>query len=96
MQSEKANEDTLESELDTKNPLIEWYMNRFHRLVQREHCGVVIRTTRLVHHMFIGRWRDLVQRRLTIIYPPHRPDHRTIADVRWITSSGLSSSPTVV
>ena len=61
--------------MDIKNPLIERYIYRFHRLVQRERCASMIQTTRLVHHMFIKRRRDLARR--TIVHRPHRPDHRT-------------------
>ena len=64
--------------MDIKNPLIEWYIHRFHRLVQRKCCAGMIQTTRLVHHMFIKGRRDLV--RLTIVYRPHRPNHRTEAN----------------
>ena len=63
--------------MDIKNPLIQWYIHRFHRLVQRECCPGMIQTTRLVYHMLIKRRRDLL--RLTIIHRPHRPDHRTEA-----------------
>ena len=61
--------------MDIKNPLIERYIHRFHRLVQRERCAGMIQTTRPVHHMLIESQRDLV--RLTIVHRPHRPDHRT-------------------
>ena len=72
MESEKANEDVdvleLGTEMDIKDPLIEWYIHRLHRLVQRECCSSMIQMTRLVHHMFIKRRRDLV--RLTIVHLP--------------------------
>jgi hypothetical protein len=46
MHSEKTNEHTLElsTEMDIKNPLVEWYIHRFHlhRLVQRERCPGMI------------------------------------------------------
>ena len=61
--------------MDIKNPLIQWYMHRFHRLVQRERCASMIQTTTLVHHVLTKRQRDLV--RLIIIHRPLRPDHRT-------------------
>ena len=82
MQSERrlgANEDSdileLGTEMDIKNPSIEWCMHKFHRLVQRERCAGMIQMTSLVHHMLIKRRRDLVRR--TIVHRPHRPDHRT-------------------
>ena len=76
MESEKANENiALSTEMDIQNPLIEGYMHRFHRLVQRERCTAMIQTTRLIRHMLIESRRDLV--RLTIVHRPHRPDHRT-------------------
>ena len=44
MQSEKESEDTppLSTEMDVKNPLIEWYVHTSHRLVQRERCPGMI------------------------------------------------------
>jgi len=78
MQSKKANEDTtveLGTEMDIKNPLVEWYIHSFHRLVQRECRPGMIQTPRLVHDMLIERRRDLVRR--IIVHRPHRPDHRT-------------------
>ena len=77
MQSERDNEDTLQlgTEMYIKNPLFEWYIHRFHRLVQRERCAGMIQTARFIHHMFIKRRGDLV--RLTIVHRPHRSDHRT-------------------
>ena len=57
--------------MDRKNPLIEWYIHRFHRLVWRERCAGTIQTTKLVHHlhtMFTERLRGLV--RLAIDHPP--------------------------
>jgi hypothetical protein len=81
MQGERANENInileLGTEMDIKNALIQWYINRFHRLVQRERCQGMIQTTRLVHHMLIESRRDLVC--LTIVHRPHGPDHRTEA-----------------
>ena len=64
--------------MDVKNPLIEWYIHRFHRLVQRKCCAGMMQTTRLVHHMLIEGRRDLV--RLTIVHRPQRPNHRTEAN----------------
>ena len=80
MKSEKANEEILElsTEMDIKNPLIEWYIYRFHRLVQRKRCAGVIQMTRLVHHMPIESRGDFV--RLTVVHRPHRPDHGTEAN----------------
>ena len=77
MQSEKANKDILElcPEMDIKNPLIQRYIHRFHRLVQRKRCAGMIQTTRLVHHMLIESRRDLLRR--TIVHRLHRSNHRT-------------------
>ena len=58
--------------MDIENPLIEWHIYRFHRLIQRKRRPGMIQSTRL-HHMFIKRRRDLV--RLTVVHRPHRPDH---------------------
>ena len=76
MQSKKANGDIPGpgTEVNIKNPLIEWYIHRFHRLVQRERRAGMIQTTRLVHHVFIERRRDLL--RSTIVHRPHRSNHR--------------------
>ena len=60
--------------MNIKNPLIEWYIHRFLCLVQRERCTGMIKTARLVHHIFIESRRYLV--RLTIVHRPHRPNHR--------------------
>ena len=51
MRSER--EPTLGTEMDIQNTLIEGYIRRFHRLVQREGCQGVIQMTRLVHHMLV-------------------------------------------
>ena len=79
MKSEKANEDIRElgAEMNVKNPLIEWYIHKFHRRVQRERGAGMIQTTRLVHHMLIESRRNLC--RLTVVHRPHCPDHRTEA-----------------
>ena len=62
--------------MDVQNPLVEWYIpDRSHRLVQRQRCARMIKTTRLVHHVLVKRRRDLVC--LSIVHRPHRPDHRT-------------------
>ena len=78
MQSEKANKDILQlgTEMDTKNPLIGWYIYRFHCLVQRKRCPRMIQTTRLVYHILVKPRRDLA--RLTVVHRPYRPNHRTI------------------
>ena len=60
--------------MDVNNPLIKWYIHRFHRLVQRECCASVIQTTTLVYHVLIKHRCDLV--RLTIVHRPHRLNHR--------------------
>ena len=57
-----------------ENPLIEWYIHRSHRPIQRQRRPGMIQPTRLVHHMLVERRRDLV--RLAIVYRPHRPNHR--------------------
>ena len=79
-QGEKANEDIreLSTEMDIKNPLIEWYIHRSHRLVQRERGASMIQTTRLVHHMLVESRRGFI--RLAIVHRPHRPDYRTEAN----------------
>ena len=64
--------------MNIKNPLIEWYTYRSHRLVQRERCPGMVHPTRLVHHVLIESRGVLV--RLTIVHRPHRPDHRTEAN----------------
>ena len=49
MQSQKVNEDIdilkLGTEVDIKNPLIQWNLDRSHRLVQRERRAGMIQTT---------------------------------------------------
>ena len=57
-----------------ENPLIEWYIHRFHRSIECKRRPGIIQPTRLVHHMLVKRRRDLV--RLSIVHRPHRPNHR--------------------
>ena len=58
----------LGTELYIKNSFIEWYIHRFHRLVERQRRTGIIQTTRLVHHMLIKSRGDLL--RCTIAHPP--------------------------
>jgi hypothetical protein len=53
--AKKQNEDILElsTKMNIKNPLIEWYIHRSHRLVQRERGASIIQTTKLVHHILV-------------------------------------------
>ena len=45
----------LGTEMDVENPLIEWYIHEFHRLVQGD----------LVHRVFVERRHDLA--RLSVV-----------------------------
>ena len=81
MQSaEIENEWVLElgSDVGIKNALVERYVHRFHRLVQRKCRPGMIQSSVFVHHTLIERRRDLAC--LIVIHRPHRPNHGTEAD----------------
>ena len=61
--------------MNIQNPLIERYVHRSHRFVQRQRRPGMIQPTTRVHHIPVKCRRDLSH--LAIIHYPHCPYHRS-------------------